>query len=191
MGSVENKTLRQKRWFQLPTCELSISKQHQSRSTCIRSIYLPMLIRYSRACISYHDCLDRELLLTRKLLNQEFQMVKLKSFLRKFYVRHHGPSRVSGPLWNCRFTDDIGYVPDVVITIPLLTNVTYQIRQYTGFVITWATWWVSHHGGAGSVHPSGAHEITPMRAVLVVFVLLSLVFYVVSCVLLFVCLTFS
>ena len=36
-------------------------------------VYISQLIRYSRACISYHDFLDRGLLLTRKLLNQEFQ----------------------------------------------------------------------------------------------------------------------
>ena len=31
----------------------------------------------------------RRVLLTRKLLNQEFLLVKLKSSLRKFYGRHH------------------------------------------------------------------------------------------------------
>ena len=50
---------------------------------------IPAAPAYSRACISYHDFLDRGLLLTRKLLNQEFQMVKLKSSRRKFYGRHH------------------------------------------------------------------------------------------------------
>ena len=40
---------------------------------------ISQLIRYSRACISYHDFLDRGLLLTSKLLNQEFQIVKLRS----------------------------------------------------------------------------------------------------------------
>ena len=33
-------------------------------------VYISKLIRYSRACDSYHDFLDRRLLLTRKLLNQ-------------------------------------------------------------------------------------------------------------------------
>ena len=33
--------------------------------------------------------LDRGLLLTRKLLNQGFLLVKLKSSLRKYYGRHH------------------------------------------------------------------------------------------------------
>ena len=47
------------------------------------------MIRYSRACGSYQDFLDRGLLLTRKLLNQGFHLVKLKSLLRKFYSRHH------------------------------------------------------------------------------------------------------
>jgi hypothetical protein len=43
------------------------------------------LIRYSRACGSYHDFLNWGLLLARKLLNQRFLLVKLKSSLRKFY----------------------------------------------------------------------------------------------------------
>ena len=45
-------------------------------------------IRYSRTCGSYQDFLDRWLLLTRKLLNQGFLLVKLKSSLRMFYGRH-------------------------------------------------------------------------------------------------------
>jgi hypothetical protein len=48
-----------------------------------------LLIRYSRACGSYQDFLDRGLLLTRKLRNQWFLLVKLRSSLRKFYGRHH------------------------------------------------------------------------------------------------------
>jgi hypothetical protein len=52
-------------------------------------VYISQLIRYSRACGSYQDFLDRGLLPTRKLLNQGFFFVKLKSSLRKFYGRHH------------------------------------------------------------------------------------------------------
>ena len=52
-------------------------------------VYISQLIRYSRACGSYEDFLDRGLLLTRKLLNHGFLFVKLKSSLRKFYGRHH------------------------------------------------------------------------------------------------------
>ena len=48
-------------------------------------VYISQLIRYSRACSSYQDFLDRELLLTRNLLNQGLLLVKLKSSLRKFY----------------------------------------------------------------------------------------------------------
>ena len=47
--------------------------------------YISQLIRYSRAYGSYQDFLDRGLLLTRKLLNQGFLFVKLKSSLQKFY----------------------------------------------------------------------------------------------------------
>ena len=49
-------------------------------------VYISQLIRYSRACGSYTNFLDRGLLLTRKLLNQGFIWVKLKSSLRTFTV---------------------------------------------------------------------------------------------------------
>jgi hypothetical protein len=53
-------------------------------------IYISQLIQYAtRACGSYHDFLDRGLLLTRTLLNQGFLLVKLKSSFRKLYGRHH------------------------------------------------------------------------------------------------------
>ena len=52
-------------------------------------VYISQIIWYSRACGSYQDFLDRGLLLTRKLLNQGFLLVKLKSSLWKFYCRHH------------------------------------------------------------------------------------------------------
>ena len=53
-------------------------------------IYISQLIRYfHRTYCSEQDVLDWRLLLTRKLLNQGFLMVNLKSSLRKFYNRHH------------------------------------------------------------------------------------------------------
>jgi hypothetical protein len=42
-------------------------------------VYISQLIRYSRGCGSYQDFPDRGLQLTRKLLNQGFLLVKLKS----------------------------------------------------------------------------------------------------------------
>ena len=39
--------------------------------------------------VSYQDILDRGLLLTRKLLNQGFLRVKVKSLFRKFCGRHY------------------------------------------------------------------------------------------------------
>jgi hypothetical protein len=42
-------------------------------------VFISQMIRYSRACGSYQDFLDRGLLLTRKRLNQGFLLVKLKS----------------------------------------------------------------------------------------------------------------
>ena len=55
----------------------------------VYGVYLSQLIRYSRACCSYQDFLDRGLLLTRTLLNQGFLLVKVKSSLRKCYGYHH------------------------------------------------------------------------------------------------------
>jgi hypothetical protein len=52
-------------------------------------VYISQLKWYSRAFGSYKDFLDRGWLLTRKLLNQGFLLVKLNSSLRKFYGRHH------------------------------------------------------------------------------------------------------
>ena len=52
-------------------------------------VYISQLVRYSRACGSYQDFLDRGLLLRTMLLNQGFLLVKLKSSLRMFYGRHH------------------------------------------------------------------------------------------------------
>ena len=48
--------------------------------------YISQLIRYSRACGSYHDFLHRGLLLTRKVLNQGFLVVNLKSSHRNLTV---------------------------------------------------------------------------------------------------------
>jgi hypothetical protein len=39
-------------------------------------VYISQLIRDSRACGAYQNFIDIGLLLTRKLLNQRFQMVK-------------------------------------------------------------------------------------------------------------------
>ena len=63
---------------------------------------------------SYQNFLDRALLLTRKLLNQGFLLVMLKSSLRKFYGRHPW---LGWPLWNICVTNDHGYVP-LVVSIP-------------------------------------------------------------------------
>ena len=53
------------------------------------AMYISYLILYSRARGFYQDFLDGGLLLTRKLLNQGFLLVKYKASLRKSYGRHH------------------------------------------------------------------------------------------------------
>ena len=44
-------------------------------------VYISQLIRYSRLSVSDRYFFERELVLTRKLLNQGFLLVKLKSSL--------------------------------------------------------------------------------------------------------------
>ena len=97
-------------------------------------IYISQLIRYSRACISYHDFLDRGLLLTRNPSHQEFLMTKLKSSLCKFYGRHHELVDRYGITVSQMISDMFLYV---VTTTPFpFMNVTYRIRLFAGFVIT-------------------------------------------------------
>ena len=90
-------------------------------------VYISQMIQYSRACGSYQDFLDRGLLLTRKLLNQVFLLVKLKSSLRKFYGRHHDLVNRYGISVSQMTTDN---VPLVVSTSRSFPN----SRLITGFV---------------------------------------------------------
>ena len=82
-GRLKTKLYHKRDDFSFQIVNFSFLWSNISASPAYR-VYVSQLIRYSRACISYHAFLDRGLLLTRTLLNQEFQMVKLK-----FYKRHH------------------------------------------------------------------------------------------------------
>jgi hypothetical protein len=62
--------------------------------------YISQLIRYCRACGSYHAYLDGGLLLTRKLLNKGYLVVKMKSSLRKFKGHHNYGISVSQMITN-------------------------------------------------------------------------------------------
>ena len=91
------------------------------------------MIRYSRACGSYQDFLDRVLLLTRKLLNQGFLLVKVKSSLRKFYGRHHDLVDRYG-IYVSQMTTDMFH-----LSYPLPGPFLPHSRLITGFVtrLTW------------------------------------------------------
>jgi hypothetical protein len=70
-------------------------------------VYISQLIRYSRACDSYQNFLDRGLWLTRKQLNQGFLLVNLKSSLNVL----RSPPWLGWRLCNICVTNDHGYVP--------------------------------------------------------------------------------
>jgi hypothetical protein len=104
------------------------------------------------------------LLLTRKLLNQGFPLVKLKSSLRKFYGRHHDLV----DRYGICVTNDHRYVPLVVNTSRSFPHP----RLITGFV-TRLTRWVPLVEQELLTLPE--HLSSP--PVLVGFVLLDLLFY--------------
>ena len=87
-GAVKNETVRQKKLFQFSLCELPFICSNIPAAPAY-GVYLSQLIWYSRAWGSYKDFFDRWLLLTGKLLNQGFLLVKLWSSFRTFYGRHH------------------------------------------------------------------------------------------------------
>jgi hypothetical protein len=93
----------------------TFSKGYRSTCTVIiyiqnKRVYISQLIRYSRACGSYQYFIDRELMLARKLLNQGFLFVKLKSTLTVATM-----TRLTVMEYIC-ITNDHGYVPFVVST---------------------------------------------------------------------------
>jgi hypothetical protein len=55
----------------------------------VYGVFISQMIRHSRACGFCQDFLDRGFLLTRKLLNQGYILVQLKSSLRKIYGHYH------------------------------------------------------------------------------------------------------
>jgi hypothetical protein len=87
-GAVKNEILRQKYDFYFPIANFPFICSNIPAPPTY-GVYISQLIRYSRTYGSYQDFLDRGLLLTRKLLNQGFLLVKLRSLPRKFYSRHY------------------------------------------------------------------------------------------------------
>lgn len=82
--SVENNTLRQKRRvlsINIPTA--------RAYYEFINTYIIVYTIFQSLHFMSWFLYLDWGMLLTRKILRQEFQVVKSKSYLRKYRGRHH------------------------------------------------------------------------------------------------------
>ena len=52
-------------------------------------VFVSQLIRYARACSTYDEFLKRGMLLTNKLIKQDYQQSRLKSSFRKFYGRYN------------------------------------------------------------------------------------------------------
>jgi hypothetical protein len=96
------------------------------------------LIRYSRACGSYQDFIDRGLLLIMKLLNQELLLVKLKSSHLKFY----GATMIWLTIMEYTCPNDHAYVPLIVNTF------------MTGFLTKLTS-------GAGTAYTSQEHLSSP------------------------------
>ena len=119
--------------------------------------YISQLIWYSRACGSYHhDFLNRWLMLTRKLLYQAqgFQVVKMKSSLRKF----KGLNDLVNPS-NIFASHDHRYVVCLNHNPVLSSFITYhQVSMLHQVFNKSNTTGVT--SGAGTAYPSGALKFT-------------------------------
>ena len=119
------------------------------RAPPVYGVYISQLIRYSRACGSYKDFLDRRLLLTAKLLNQGFLLIELISSLRKFDGRHHG-------LVN-RYRIAVSQMTtDILCVSNTLSVLSSFMTYYRVCIYHYDT---SGTSGAGNDYPSGAHTV--------------------------------
>jgi hypothetical protein len=80
-GRLRTKRYDKRDGIELSHYELSIYAYIETFEQHLNMEYVYKLIRYSIACGSYKDFLNRELLVTRKLLHQGFLVVMLKSVL--------------------------------------------------------------------------------------------------------------
>ena len=130
--------------------ELSLSNHKNVQfALSIRSIH-SQLIRYSRACVSYLDFLDKGLLLTNKLLNQGFLTKRLKSSLGKFYGRHHD------------------FIDWYEVTVSQMTKDLFLCRNYIPSpprLWLFLDFTFGSPGGAEHAYPSGAPDVTPFSGV--------------------------
>jgi len=117
-------------------------------------VYISQFIRYSRACGSYQDFMDRGLLLTRKLLRQGFLAIILKSSLRKFYGRHH-------ELVD-RYEVSVSQMTQDLFSLSwcFLVYLTSFVTFYWTFTIALSST-TGATSGAGTAYPSGTPEFTP------------------------------
>jgi hypothetical protein len=137
-------------------------------ATTAYGVYISQLIRYSRACSSYQDFLDRGLLLTMKLLNQGFLLVKLKSSLR-----------CSGRVNSSCSTTDTHRVN--LVTNPVINHERGKDREvYTCGLYPWSSVTQIFHNGQPSHGGDRNTNCLPFRStwvhlrLLVGFVLLDL-----------------
>ena len=96
-------------------------------------VYISQLIRYSRAYGSSQDFLDRVLLLTEKLLKEEFLLVKLKSSLRKIYGHHHDLVDRYG-IYVSQMITDMFHLSSTFPDPFLIHDITWFVTRLTGRV---------------------------------------------------------
>ena len=115
-------------------------------------VYLSQLIRYLRACGSYQDILDRGLLLTMKMQNQGFLVVKLSHRFENFAVATMTLLTVREYLchkWSLMYSVCRNHNP-------VLSSFVAYHRVYNRSKTTGATC------EAGTSYPSRAPESTPV-----------------------------
>ena len=115
-------------------------------------VNISQLLPYWRACGSYQDFFGRGLQLTRKLLNQRFLLVKLKSLLRKFCCCHHNLVDCYGISMSQMTTHmlHLSYAlpgPFLIHDLSLIDSLLDNTTETTS--------------GGGTAYPSGASDFTP------------------------------
>ena len=115
-------------------------------------VFISQLIWYARACSSYECFILRAMRLSNKLLGQGYVKERLKSSLRKFYVRYRDLTKqyevpLSGMLHDILVDDHIQWHPPLLghytnswplLIWTLLTNLTFYLIVQ-GFHRTYAT----------------------------------------------------
>jgi hypothetical protein len=107
----------------------------------------------SRACGSYQDFLDRGLLLTRKLLNQGFLLVRLKSSLKEKVLKDKHTHKTKDRVTRTPLKTGVELLCSGRVDSSCSTSGTHRVNLVTSLLI-------SHEWGKGCIYPIEIKDTT-------------------------------